>query len=39
MTIDMDVVQLSRLQIAIEPILDADEARSDARPALHQIKP
>jgi len=32
-------VQLSRLQIAIQPILDPDEAPRDARPALHQVKP
>jgi len=34
-------VQLSRLQIAIQPIVDpdADETPRDARPALHQVKP
>jgi UDP-GlcNAc:undecaprenyl-phosphate GlcNAc-1-phosphate transferase len=32
-------IQLSRLQIAIQPILDPDEAPRDARPALHQVKP
>jgi hypothetical protein len=32
-------IQLSRLQIAIQPILDQDEAEQDRRPALHQVKP
>jgi UDP-GlcNAc:undecaprenyl-phosphate GlcNAc-1-phosphate transferase len=32
-------IQLSRLQIAIQPILDPDEAPRESRPALHQVKP
>ena len=32
-------VQLSRLQIAIQPVLDEIHTSTDARPALHQIKP
>ena len=31
-------VQLSRLLIAIQPILDPEEAQHDPRPALHQVK-
>jgi hypothetical protein len=32
-------VALSRLQIALQPIVDADATRQSSRTLLHQIKP